>query len=194
MKLAYFHSHYPLICKEGIIYSQALRYNMTLSKDHTLQKELNNHTSIFLTHAYAMPHHQKRKNSSSLLAVICFLKWHHICQSFLRHRQIIYKHHTWKLLWRHTVHNLAIQTFIHLHKIQHYSQPSCLLYTNIWLLATQVIIYFLHLLAYANTPVFIKSASCSLTSALTHLLLCTGQHTHMYTLYTWDISTITHIQ
>ena len=54
MKLTYFHSHYPLICKEGIIYSQALQYNMTLSKDHTLQKELNNHTSIFLTRAYAL--------------------------------------------------------------------------------------------------------------------------------------------
>ena len=42
MTLLYFHSHHPLSCKEGIIYSQALRYNMITSEDHILQEELNN--------------------------------------------------------------------------------------------------------------------------------------------------------
>ena len=48
MSLLHFHSHHPLSCKEGIIYSQVLRYNMIISEDHILQEELNNLTRIFL--------------------------------------------------------------------------------------------------------------------------------------------------
>ena len=47
MKLLHFHSHHPLSCKEGIIYSQALRCNMIISEDHILLEELNN-----IYHAY----------------------------------------------------------------------------------------------------------------------------------------------
>ena len=42
MTLLHFLSHYRLSCKEGVIYSQALRYNMIISEDHILQEELNN--------------------------------------------------------------------------------------------------------------------------------------------------------
>ena len=40
MALLYFHSHHLLSFKEGIIYLQALQYNMHISEDHILQKEL----------------------------------------------------------------------------------------------------------------------------------------------------------
>ena len=36
MTLLHFHSHHPLSCKKGIIYSQVLRYNMIISEDHIL--------------------------------------------------------------------------------------------------------------------------------------------------------------
>ena len=62
--LLHFHSHYPLSCKEGIIYSQALRYNMIISGDHILQEELNNLTRILLARAY--PLHLIIKNKKSL--------------------------------------------------------------------------------------------------------------------------------
>ena len=52
MTLLHFHSHHPLSCKEGIIYSQALRYNMIISEDYILQEELNNLTRILLARAY----------------------------------------------------------------------------------------------------------------------------------------------
>ena len=52
MTLLHFHSHHPLNCNEDIIYSQVLRYNMIISKNHILQEELSNLTSILLAHAY----------------------------------------------------------------------------------------------------------------------------------------------
>ena len=60
MTLLHFHSHHPLNCKEGIIYSQALQYNMIIWEDHIsevhiLQEELNNLTCILL--ACACPLH-----------------------------------------------------------------------------------------------------------------------------------------
>ena len=64
MILLHFHSHHPLSCKEGIIYSQALRYNMTISEDHTLQEKLSNLTRILLARAY--PLHLIIKNIKSL--------------------------------------------------------------------------------------------------------------------------------
>ena len=58
MTLLHFHSHHPLSWKEGIIYSQALRYKMIISEDHILQAELNNLTCILLAHHVpTAPHH-----------------------------------------------------------------------------------------------------------------------------------------
>ena len=54
MTLLHFNSHHPLSCKEGIIYSQALRYNMIISEDPILQEELNNLTRILLARAYPL--------------------------------------------------------------------------------------------------------------------------------------------
>ena len=52
--LLHFYSHHPLSCKEGIIYSQALRYNTIISEDHILQEELNNLTRILLACSYPL--------------------------------------------------------------------------------------------------------------------------------------------
>ena len=54
MTLLHFHSHHPLSCKEGIIYSQALWYNLIISEDHILQEELNNLTRILLVCTYPL--------------------------------------------------------------------------------------------------------------------------------------------
>ena len=54
MSLLHFHSHHLLSCKEGIIYSQALRYNIIISEDHILPEELNNLTRILLAHAHPL--------------------------------------------------------------------------------------------------------------------------------------------
>ena len=54
MSLLHFYSHHPLSCKEGIIYSQALHYNIITSEDHILQEELNNLTRILLALAYPL--------------------------------------------------------------------------------------------------------------------------------------------
>ena len=52
--LLHFHSHHLVNCKEGIIYSQALRYNMIISEYHILQEERNNLTRILLARAYPL--------------------------------------------------------------------------------------------------------------------------------------------
>ena len=61
----------PLLsCKEGMIYSQALRYNMIISEGSIPQEELNNITHILLDCAY--PLHliiQNIKRPSFILAV-----------------------------------------------------------------------------------------------------------------------------
>ena len=54
MALLHFHSHHPLSCKEGIVYSQVLRYNMIISDDHILQAELSNLTGILLARSYPL--------------------------------------------------------------------------------------------------------------------------------------------
>ena len=69
MTLLHFHSHHPLSCKEGIIYSQALRYNMIISEDHILQAELNNLTRILLARSY--PLHLIIKNIKKALIHSC---------------------------------------------------------------------------------------------------------------------------
>ena len=79
MTLLHFHSHHPLNCEEGIIYSQALRYNMIISENYILQEELNNLTRILLARAY--PLHliitNIKKLSSTPAATSC-LNGHHI--------------------------------------------------------------------------------------------------------------------
>ena len=66
--LLHFHSHHSLSCKEGIIYSQALRYNMIIFEDHNLLKELNNLIRILLARAY--PLHLITKNMIKALIYI----------------------------------------------------------------------------------------------------------------------------
>ena len=78
MKLLHFHSHHPFSCKEGIIYSQALQYNMIISEDDILQEELNNLTHILLAHAY--PPHLIIKDIKKTLpstAITCYPNEHH---------------------------------------------------------------------------------------------------------------------
>ena len=65
LQLLHFHPHHPLSCKEGTIYSQALRYNMIISEYNIFQEELNNLTSILLAHAH--PHHLIIKNIQKVL-------------------------------------------------------------------------------------------------------------------------------
>ena len=48
MKLLHSHSHHTIRCKESIIYSQVLRYNMIISEDYILQEELKSLTRILL--------------------------------------------------------------------------------------------------------------------------------------------------
>ena len=66
MTLLHFPSQHPLSCKEGIIYSQALRYNMIISDDHILQAEFNNLTRILLAQSY--PLHLTIKNIKKALS------------------------------------------------------------------------------------------------------------------------------
>ena len=47
----------PLSFKEGIIYSQTLRYNIIISKDHVLQEEINNLTCTLLARISTAPYH-----------------------------------------------------------------------------------------------------------------------------------------
>ena len=52
--LLHFKSHHSLKCKESIIYSQALRYNLIISEDHNLQRELDNLTKTLLARDYPL--------------------------------------------------------------------------------------------------------------------------------------------
>ena len=74
MTLLHFRSHHPLSCKEGIIYFQALQYNMIISEDHILQEELNNLTRVLLALAYPLhliiKNIRKRLESQLQLTVI----------------------------------------------------------------------------------------------------------------------------
>ena len=66
--LLHFHSHHSFSCKEGIICSQALRYNMIIFEDHNLLKELNNLIRILLARAY--PLHLITKNMIKALTYV----------------------------------------------------------------------------------------------------------------------------
>ena len=73
MTLLHFHSHHPLSCKEGIIYSQALRYNIITIEDHILQEELNNLTPILLPCAYSLhPIVKNIKNPWPTTKITCY--------------------------------------------------------------------------------------------------------------------------
>ena len=106
MTLLHFHSHYLLSCKEGVIYSQALQYNMIISEDHTLQEELNNLTRILLARAYLLhliiKSIKKSLDSQPQSPVIptntkCRNQHSPHCNSFLRYWQITDSNHTQKL-------------------------------------------------------------------------------------------------
>ena len=132
MTLLHFHSHHPLSCKESIIYSQALRYNMIISEDHILQAELNNLTRILLARSYPLhliiKNIKKNLDPHPQLPVIPTNTTYRDQHSshynpFLR--QTTQSHHTQKLTHccqrHHTLHHMAIQSFIRLHQIQQYS-------------------------------------------------------------------------
>ena len=63
-------THHPLSCKESIIYSQELRYNMIISEDHILQEELNNLIRILVTRAYLLHVINKNLNTTILFAIL----------------------------------------------------------------------------------------------------------------------------
>ena len=91
LALLYFHSHHLLSCKEGIINSQALRYNMIISEDHIFQEKLNKLTGKNI----------KNIKNPSATPVVTFISTDTTCRnknslhyhSLLRQRQIIYSHH-----------------------------------------------------------------------------------------------------
>ena len=70
MTLRHSHSHHPLSCKESIIYSQELRYNMIISEDHILQEELNNLIRVLLARAYPLHVINKNLNTTILFAIL----------------------------------------------------------------------------------------------------------------------------
>ena len=152
MALLHFHSHHPLSCKKGIVYSQALRCNTIISDDHILQDKLNNLRRILLARAY--PSHLIIKNKESphpypqslVIPTNNTLRNKHspYHNSPFKHRQIDCSNHPQALAhnfrWCHAFNHLPIQTSICLYKIQQHWQPPCPLYTNIWLISSRFLI------------------------------------------------------
>ena len=52
--LLHFHSNHSLKCYESIVFSQALRYNLLITDDHSLQKELNSLAISLLARKYPL--------------------------------------------------------------------------------------------------------------------------------------------
>ena len=52
--LLHFHSNHSLKCKESIVFSQALRYNLLIADDNVLQKELDSLTISLLARIYQL--------------------------------------------------------------------------------------------------------------------------------------------
>ena len=52
--LLHFHSNHSLKCKESIVFSQALRYNLLIADDNILQKELDSLTTSLLARKYPL--------------------------------------------------------------------------------------------------------------------------------------------
>ena len=100
MTLLHFHSHHPLTCKEGVIYSQALHFNMIILEDHILQEELNNLTLILFAHAYPLYIIIKNikkvstHNRNHLLFQRPPQTETNICNSFLRYWQTTHSNYT----------------------------------------------------------------------------------------------------
>ena len=67
--LLHFHSNHSLKCKENIVFSQALRYNLLIADDHLLQKELNSLAISLLARKY--PLHIITNNISKALLHPC---------------------------------------------------------------------------------------------------------------------------
>ena len=52
--ILHFHSNHPLKCKESIVFSLALRYNLHIADDNVLQKELDSLTISLLARKYPL--------------------------------------------------------------------------------------------------------------------------------------------
>ena len=52
--LLHFHSNHSLKCKESIVFSQTLRYNLLIADDNILQKELDSLTISLLARKYLL--------------------------------------------------------------------------------------------------------------------------------------------
>ena len=64
------HSNHSLKCKESIVFSQALRYNLLIADDNVLQKELDSLTISL--HARKYPLEVITRNSSKALLHSCY--------------------------------------------------------------------------------------------------------------------------
>ena len=53
-ELQHFHSNHLLKCKESVVFSQTLRYNLLIADDNLLQKELNSLTMSLLARKYPL--------------------------------------------------------------------------------------------------------------------------------------------
>ena len=53
-ELPHFHSNHLLRCKESIVFSQTLRYNLLIADDNLLQKELNSLTMSLIVRKYPL--------------------------------------------------------------------------------------------------------------------------------------------
>ena len=154
MALLNFLFHHLLSCKEGIIYSQALQYNVIIPKDHILQEELNDLTRILLARAYPLYINKNKKHLIHILSNLLYQRIRHtepdivpivtpfsdIRKSFTN--TILKNWHA--IVTDTTLQYLAIQTLICLHKIQKYHEPFGPLDTNIWFLTTEFLICYLH--------------------------------------------------
>ena len=150
MTLPHFHSHHPVSCKEGIIYSQALRYNI-ISDDHILQAELNNLTCILL--AWSYPLHLIVKNIKKALTHSCnyLLSQQtphtetnilHIITPFsdIGKQLTAIIHRNWHIVANDT----TLSTIWPSKPLSAYTksnsiQPSCTLCTNIWCLTAKLL-------------------------------------------------------
>ena len=97
--LLHIHSHHPLSCKEYVIYSQVLQYNMIIYGDHILQEELNNLTGILLVqHIHYILSLRTSKLHPRELAISTDTthrkKHSSYCYFVLRYRQIIHSQYS----------------------------------------------------------------------------------------------------
>ena len=77
MALLHFLFHHLLSCKEGIIYSQALQYNVIIPKDHILQEKLNDLTRILLARTYPLYINKNKKPLIHILSNLLYQRIRH---------------------------------------------------------------------------------------------------------------------